>query len=196
MRNILLLALCLSVLSCSSSETKDEAADENELLNDSTVVQEDGTSVDSEYDPYGKEKVLELSNTRKSFLEGLLKTQGVSDKDLSNLSAAIRNNIAFNEWDVIEEGETADTKGNNKEQVILKSLIFGPFDGNGRAYSVMAIVKPENRIYLSEEHWSNEGVDSAYNIQMATDKKLTITDKEIIIKSSKGDMTLKNVVNK
>lgn len=185
--------LVLSVLgSCNNTQNTDTTIDDLAVLNDSTAVAEDGSGTDSDFTPYGKAKAEELSASRKNELETILKARGVNPAEVPVLVTALRKAISFNEWDVVEEGENIQTSGINKEPLTLTSLIFGPFDGNGRGYRVLAIAG--NRIYLSEEHWQYVSVDSAYNIQMAPDKKIEVSEEAISITSpAKGKMKLINI---
>ncbi|MCD8540607.1 MAG: hypothetical protein LRY55_13215 [Leadbetterella sp.] len=173
------LLITLISASCNSPQNTDTHIDGLAVLADSAAVAEDGTAGDQEFAPYGKARAEELSAARKNELEAILKARGVAPKEIPALAAALRKTIGFNEWDVVEEGENIQASGTNREPVTLTSLIFGPFDGNGRGYSVLAIAG--NRIYLSEEHWKNDGIDSAYNIQMASDKKIAISDSTVSI---------------
>jgi len=175
--------------SCDSTQSTDTTIDDLAVLTDSTVTAEDSEAMDTEFAPYGKAKADELSAGRKAELENILKNHGINPAEVPTLAAALRKTIGFNEWDVVEEGENIQTAGLNKEPVTLTSLIFGPFDGNGRGYRVLGI--SGNRIYLSEEHWQYVTVDSAYNIQMAGDKKIEVSDEAISITSpAKGKMKL------
>lgn len=186
------LLATLILVSCNNTQNTDTAIDDLAILTDSTALMEDGTATDSDFAPYGKAKAEELSIGRKNELEAILEARGVNPKEVPALAAALRNTIGFNEWDVVEEGENIKATATNKEPLTLTSLIFGPFDGNGRGYSVLAIAG--NRIYLSEEHWENDGIDSAYNIQMANDKRIEINDAAISITSpAKGKMRLKSI---
>lgn len=191
MKKTLVSLLAIFILvSCNNTQNTDTAIDDLAILTDSTAVTEDRT--DADFAPYGKAKAGELSAGRKNELEAILEARGVNPKEVPALATALGNTIGFNEWDVVEEGENIHATGTNKESLTLTSLIFGPFDGNGRGYSVLAIAG--NRIYLSEEHWENEGIDSAYNIQMANDKKIEISDAAISITSpAKGKMRLKSI---
>lgn len=182
----------LIVVSCDNARNTDTTIDDLVVLSDSTLVAEDGSGTDADFAPYGKAKADELSTRRRTELETILKARGVNAAEVPALAVALRNTIGFNEWDVVEEGENIRSAGTNKEALTLTSLIFGPFDGNGRGYSVLAITG--NRIYLSEEHWQNSGIDSAYNIQMAADKKIEVSEDGISITSpAKGEMKLKRV---
>lgn len=179
-------------ISCNSTQNTDTHIDELAVLSDSTAAAEDGSGTDSDFAPYGKAKAQELSASRKSELEAILEARGVNAQQAPGLALALRNAIGFNEWDVVEEGEYVQTTGTNKEPLTLTSLIFGPFDGNGRGFSVLAIAG--NRVYLSDEHWENTAIDSAYNIQMAGDKKIEISDAAVSIHSpSKGKLNLKSI---
>lgn len=180
------------LVSCNSTQNTDTNIDELAVLSDSTVAVEDGSATDSEFAPYGKAKAEELSASRKSELEAILEARGVNAGQVPGLALALRNTIGFNEWDVVEEGENVQATGTNKEPVTLTSLIFGPFDGNGRGFSLLAIAG--DRIYLSDEHWENTAIDSAYNIQMAGDKKIEVSDAALSITSAaKGKLKLKSI---
>ncbi len=191
-KTLMSLLATLILVSCNNTQNTDTAIDDLSIITDSTTFTDDGTATDAEFAPYGKARAEELSAGRKNELEAILEARGINPKEVPALATALRNTIGFNEWDVVEEGENIRATATNKESLTLTSLIFGPFDGNGRGYSVLAIVG--NRIYLSEEHWENEGIDSAYNIQMAGDKKIEISDATISITSpAKGKMRLKNI---
>lgn len=178
--------------SCNSTQNTDTNIDELAVLSDSTAAIEDGSRADGDFAPYGKAKADELSASRKSELEAILEARGVNAKNAPGLALALRNAIGFNEWDVVEEGENVQVTGQNKEPLTLTSLIFGPFDGNGRGFSVLAIAG--NRIYLSGEHWENMAIDSAYNIQMAPDKKIEVSETGVSIHSpTKGKLQLKSI---
>lgn len=186
-----LLVLLVSV-SCNNAQNTDTTIDGLAVLSDSTGVAEDDSGVDSDYTPYGKAKAEELSASRKNELETILKARGVNPSEVPALALALRNTIGFNEWDVVEEGESIQASGTNKEPLTLTSLIFGPFDGNGRGYSVLAI--NGNRIYLSDEHWQHTAIDSAYHIQMAADKKIEISEEVVSITSpARGIMKLQSI---
>jgi len=187
-----IFCLVLLTAGCDTAQNTDTDIDDLSSLTDSTAALNDNFPADDDFAPYGKAKAEELSANRKKELEAILSARGINAGEVPALVIAIRNAIGFNEWDVVEEGEDTQATGTNKEPVILTSLIFGPFDGNGRGYSVMAITG--NRIYLSEDHWENSGIDSAYNIQMAADKKIEVTETGIsIISPAKGKMQLKNI---
>lgn len=186
------LLVLFGSVSCDNARNTDTNIDDLVVLSDSTGISEDGTDADAGFAPYGKAKAEELSARRKTELEAILKVRGVNPDEIPALAAALRKTIGFNDWDVVEEGENTQATGTNKETLTLTSLIFGPFDGNGRGYSVLAIAG--NRVYLSDEHWQNMAIDSAYNIQMAPDKKIEVSDEAIsIVSPAKGKMKLKSI---
>ena len=162
--------LLLMANACNPVQNKDTTIDSLTVQNDSTAVPD--TPDNAEYSPYGKAKAEALDLARKNALEAILKARGVAPAEINALSAALANHIGFNEWDVVEEGESIETSGPNRESLTLTSLLFGPFDGNGRSYTVLAVTN--NRIYVSDEHWEHTAIDSAYHIQMATDKRIEI----------------------
>ncbi len=184
--------LCLLLVSCNSGQQNDTVIDHLTVLTDSTGVATEDSLLNADYAPYGKAKADELSENRKTTLEAILTTRGVAPEQVPALAISLRDKIGFNEWDVVEEGENVQASGSNQEPLVLTSLIFGPFDGNGRGYSVLAIAG--NRIYLSEDYWRYTTSDSAYLIQMAGDKKIEVSEETVSITSpSRGKMQLKNI---
>ncbi len=174
------------LLACNNSQNSDAQLDLESLNDSTTIYNEDGT-VSNDFQPYGKAKAQELALARKNEIEAILEMRGVTSTKVSPLSRVLQKELAFNEWDVVEEGEFVQ-EGN----IILTSLIFGPFDGNGRGYSVLGI--SDNKLYLSADHWENTAIDSAYNIQMAADKKISFVDGNLqIVSPSKGNLLLKLV---
>ena len=186
------LFIGLFLLSCNTSQNNDAVIDDLAILSDSTGMGDASLPGDSDYAPYGQAKAQELSASRKNALETILKAHGIQQDKATALALALRDSIGFNEWDVVEEGENIRTTSTDQGPVTLTALIFGPFDGNGRAYSVLAI--SGNRIYLSDEYWQYTTTDSVYNIQMATDKRIEVRKDTLFVTSpSRGKIRLRPI---
>jgi hypothetical protein len=190
-KTLLSLFLALTITSCNRTQNSDAQLD-LDALSDSTSASGEQGATPGDFQPYGKAKADELSSSRQSEIEAILEARGIAAPQIKSFSNALHKALSFNEWDVVEEGEFTQITTAPEGSITLTSLIFGPFDGNGRGYSVLAIAN--NTLYLSSDHWENTGIDSAYNIQMAPDKKITWVDGNLQVNSpSKGNMLLKAI---
>lgn len=190
-KTLLCIFLALAFSACNRTQNTDAQLD-LDALTDSTTTSSDAIATTGDYQPYGKAKADELAASRKNEIEAILEARGIPSTQVKPYSHSLHQALAFNEWDVVEEGEFTQIPNTTEGNITLTSLLFGPFDGNGRGYSVLAIAN--NKLYLSSDHWENTGIDSAYNIQMATDKKVSFVDGNLQITSpSKGNLVLKAV---
>ena len=191
-KTLLSIFLALVFTSCNRTQNSDAQLDLDSLTDSTTSSAGDSPIGSGDFQPYGKAKADELAASRKSEIEAILEARGIPASQVKTYSHTLHRTLAFNEWDVVEEGEFTQATNTPEGNITLTSLIFGPFDGNGRGYSVLAIAN--NKLYLSPEHWENSGIDSAYNIQMANDKKITLVDGNLQINSpSKGNLVLKAI---
>jgi hypothetical protein len=191
-KTLLSVFLALAFTSCNSTQNSDAQLELDSLTDSTTASNGENLGSAGDYQPYGKAKADELAASRKNEIEAILEARGIPAPQVKTYSQTLHKALSFNEWDVVEEGEYTQIANSPEGNITLTSLLFGPFDGNGRGYSVLAIAN--NKLYLSSDHWENSGIDSAYNIQMANDKKVSFVEGNLQINSpSKGNLVLKAI---